>query len=155
MGTVDTGGSGCFCPEHVILKRLLSHLVISRDEVVIMDMEAGLEHLGRGTAEMMDRFIVVIEPGERSIQTLQKIKQLAKDLGVKQVNVVANKVRNKEDEDFLRGRIPSEELLGFIYYSDECATADRKGASPFDTGGSIIEEIRSIKENIGSLTKSL
>ncbi|MCL2479226.1 MAG: AAA family ATPase, partial [Treponema sp.] len=71
MGTVETGGGGCVCPEHVMLKRVISHLVIARDEVVIMDMEAGLEHLGRGTAEMMDRFVVVIEPGERSIQTLQ------------------------------------------------------------------------------------
>ena len=120
-----------------------------------MDMEAGLEHLGRGTAEMMDRFVVVIEPGERSIQTLQKLKPLAADLGVKQVSVVANKVRNTEDEDFLKGRVASEDLLGFIHYSDECATADRKGFSPYDTGGSIIDEIRSIKEKIGSLTKSL
>jgi CO dehydrogenase maturation factor len=155
MGTVETGGGGCVCPEHIMLKRLISHLVITREEVVIMDMEAGLEHLGRGTAEMMDRFIVVIEPGERSIQTLQKLRPLAADLGIKQVSVVANKVRSAEDEDFLKSRIAPEDLLGFVHYSDECATADRKGFSPFDTGGGIIEEIKSIKEKIGSLTKSL
>jgi len=81
---------------------------------------------------------------------LQKLKPLAKDLGIKQINVVANKVRNSEDEDFLKSRIPAEDLLGFVHYSNECATADRKGASPFDTGGGIIEEMRGIKERIGS-----
>ena len=80
MGTVETGGGGCVCPEHVLLKRVVSNLVISRDEVVILDMEAGLEHLGRGTADFVDRFIVVIEPGARSIQTYKKIKQLAADI---------------------------------------------------------------------------
>ncbi|MCL2232673.1 MAG: carbon monoxide dehydrogenase accessory protein CooC [Treponema sp.] len=148
MGTVETGGSGCVCPEHVMLKRLLSHLVISRDEVVIMDMEAGLEHLGRGTAKMMDRFVVVVEPGERSIQTLQKLKPLAADLGIRQLNVAANKIRNREDEAFLESRIAPDELLGFIHYSDECAFADCKGLSPFDTGGSVIDDIRSIKKRM-------
>ena len=69
LGTVDVGGSGCVCPEHVLLKRLIMHLVLRSDEVVILDMEAGIEHLGRGTAEGGDDFIVVIEPGARSIQT--------------------------------------------------------------------------------------
>ena len=71
MGTVDTGGTGCVCPEHVMLKAILTSLVFRKDDVVIMDMEAGLEHLGRGTASMMDQFIVVIEPGARSVQTYE------------------------------------------------------------------------------------
>ena len=80
MGTVDTGGSGCVCPEHVMLKAILSSLVFRKDDVVIMDMEAGLEHLGRGTASMMDQFIVVIEPGARSHPDLRTgSSQLAKD----------------------------------------------------------------------------
>ena len=148
MGTVESGGGGCVCPENVMLKRLISHLVIARDEVVIMDMEAGLEHLGRGTAAMMDQFIVVIEPGERSIQTLEKLKKLAKDLGIKKISVIANKLRGPEDEDFIKSRINNEELLGFIHYNEECAQADRNGISPFDTGGKVIEEIKEIKEKI-------
>ena len=154
MGTVETGGGGCVCPEHVMLKRVISHLVINRDEIVIMDMEAGLEHLGRGTAEMMDRFIVVIEPGERSVQTLGKLKPLAAQLGIRKISVAANKIRNNEDEEFLRSRVPADEILGFIHYSDECASADRSGLSPFDTGGSIIDEIRLIKEKIDSFQES-
>jgi CO dehydrogenase maturation factor len=148
MGTVETGGSGCVCPENVMVKQLISHLVIRRDEVVIMDMEAGLEHLGRGTASMVDRFIVVIEPGARSIQTYHKVKSLAKDLGVKRVNVVANKLRSAEDEEFIRERIPQEDFLGAIRYRDEIIQADRNGVSPFDTSDGAREEIRNIKEKI-------
>jgi CO dehydrogenase maturation factor len=148
MGTVETGGGGCVCPEHVMLKRVISHLVIGRDEVVIMDMEAGLEHLGRGTAGMVDRFIVVVEPGERSIQTFHKVRSLAADLGVKKVSVVANKVRGEDDEGFLKDRIPEEDLLGFIRYREGVIAADRQGLSPFDTSADTREEIRRIKERI-------
>lgn len=148
MGTVDTGGSGCVCPEHVMLKRLISHLVIQRDDVVIMDMEAGLEHLGRGTAENMEQFIVVIEPGARSIQTYKKVKQLAADLGVKKVGVVANKVRSDEDEEYIRERIPEEDLLGFIHYNTEVIDADRKGKSPYDFSETVVNEIKKIKNRI-------
>jgi CO dehydrogenase maturation factor len=152
MGTVETGGSGCVCPEHIVLKRVISHLVIGRDEVVIMDMEAGLEHLGRGTAGMVDRFIVVIEPGARSIQTYHKVKTLAADLGVKKVSVVANKVRGMEDEEFLKTWIPTEELFGFISYNAEVISADRKGISPFDTSEPTQKEVLSIKERIDCST---
>ena len=125
MGTVETGGGGCVCPEHVMLKSILSSLVFRKDDVVIMDMEAGLEHLGRGTAGCMDRFIVVIEPGARSVQTYEKVKQLAADLGVTKVDVVANKIRD-----------------------DEVIDADRRGLSPYDVSPRAVEEIRAIKARI-------
>ena len=146
MGTVDVGGSGCVCPEHVMLKAILSALTYRKDDVVIMDMEAGLEHLGRGTAANMDQFIVVIEPGARSIQTYGKVKQLAADLGVKRVRVVANKVRSEDDEDYIRAHIPAEDLLGFIHYNLEIMDADRQGKSPYDFSPTAIEEIRAIKQ---------
>jgi CO dehydrogenase maturation factor len=126
--------------------------VIARDEVVIMDMEAGLEHLGRGTASMMDRFIVVVEPGARSLQTYEKVKSLAADLGVKQVQVAANKIRTREDEEFLKSSIAPNDLLGFIRYSDEVISADRQGVSPFDTSTSVKDDIRAIKMKIESLS---
>ena len=153
MGTVKTGGAGCVCPEHVILKRLLSHLIIGREDVVIMDMEAGLEHLARGTASLMDQFIVVIEPGARSIQTYEKVKQLARDIGVTRVRVVANKVRNEDDEAYLRSRIPEEDLLGIIHYNAEVIDADRRGISPYDVSEKAVEEIRAIKDRIDNEKK--
>ena len=132
MGTVDTGGTGCVCPEHVMLKAIMTNLVFRKDDVVIMDMEAGLEHLGRGTASMMDQFIVVIEPGARSVQTYVRIKELAADIGITKVRVVANKIRGESDREFIRSRIPAEDLLGFISYSPTVIDADRKGLSPYD-----------------------
>ena len=146
MGTVDVGGGGCVCPEHVMLKSILSALTYRKNDVVIMDMEAGLEHLGRGTAANMDEFLVVIEPGARSVQTYHNVKRLASDLGVKRVRVVANKVRDERDEEFVRGAIPAEDLLGIIHYNSEVIDADRNGKSPYDFSPTAIEEIRKIKE---------
>ena len=146
MGTVDVGGTGCVCPEHVMLKSILSALTYRKNDVVIMDMEAGLEHLGRGTAQGMDQFIVVIEPGARSVQTYRNVKRLATDLGIKQVRVVANKVRDEADEAFVKANIPEEDLLGCIHYNPEIIDADRQGKSPYDFSPKAIEEIRRIKE---------
>ena len=145
MGTVDLGGSGCVCPEHVMLKSILSALTYRKNDVVIMDMEAGLEHLGRGTAMNMEQFIVVIEPGARSVQTYRNVKRLANDLGIKRVRVVANKVRDEKDEEFVRNNIPAEDLLGMIHYNLEIMDADRQGKSPYDFSPAAIEEIRKIK----------
>ena len=141
LGTVETGGGGCVCPEHVMLKRIINNLVIHRDDVVILDM-------GRGTTESMDEFIVVIEPGARSVQTYKNVKRLAKDLGVAQVKVVANKVRNEDDEAFIRSRIPAEDLLGMIHYNTEVIDADRQGKSPYDFSQTVTAEITKIKEKI-------
>ena len=148
MGTVKTGGAGCVCPEHVILKRLLSHMIVQRDEVVIMYMEAGLEHLSRGTTDMVDQFIVVVEPGARSIQTYHSVQRLAADLGVRKVSVVANKVRDESDEEFIREQVPEEDLLGMIHYSGKVSDADRRCASPYDIATETVEEIRAIKNKI-------
>ena len=150
MGTVDVGGSGCVCPEHVMLKAILSALTYRKNDVVIMDMEAGLEHLGRGTAANMDQFIVVIEPGARSVQTYHNVKRLAKDLGVTRVRVVISFAREKgyfdgKDEDFVKASIPQEDLLGFIHYNTDIMDADRQGKSPYDFSPAAIEEIRKIK----------
>ena len=146
MGTVDVGGSGCVCPEHVMLKAILSSLTYRKNDVVIMDMEAGLEHLGRGTAANMDQFIVVIEPGARSVQTYRNVKRLAADLGVRRVRVVANKLRTEEDDAFIRSVIPAEDLLGCIHFNPQIMDADRQGKSPYDFSPAAMEEIRNIKK---------
>ena len=96
----------------------------------------------------MDQFIVVIEPGARSIQTYKNVKRLAKDLGVKQVRVVANKVRGTEDEEFIKSKIPAEDLLGFIHYNQEVIDADRQGMSPYDVSKTATDEIIKIKDRI-------
>jgi len=146
MGTVETGGGGCVCPEHVVLRRVIQNLILQRDDVVILDMEAGLEHLGRGTADSVDRFIAVIEPGERSVQTYEKVRKLALDLGVRQVSVVANKVQGPKDEAFVRERVPEGSLLGVVRYDEQVILADKEGKSPFDTSPGTVADIKTIKE---------
>jgi CO dehydrogenase maturation factor len=96
----------------------------------------------------MDAFVVVIEPGARSVQTYKNVKRLAKDLGVSQVKVVANKVRNEEDEAFILSKIPEEDLLGMIHYNTEVIDADRQGKSPYDFSRTVTNEIIKIKEKI-------
>lgn len=154
LGTVEVAGSGCVCPEHAVLKSIISSLILKQEDVVIMDMEAGLEHLGRGTAGCMDHFIVVIEPGARSVQTYNNVKRLAAELGVKDVKVVANKVRSEKDEAFIKASIPKKDLLGIIHYNEEVIDADRQGESPYDVSMSAVDEIRQIKNKLDATAKN-
>ena len=148
LGSVPQGGGGCFCPENVLLKNLLSHLFIQRNETVIVDMEAGLEHLGRGSTGYVDAFIVVVEPGMRSIQTAHQIKKLAMDLGIKRVFIVGNKVQTDEDRLVITENLQEFPILGLMSYNPKVLEADRKGVSPYDIDGRIREEVSGILLNL-------
>ncbi|SPQ00407.1 Carbon monoxide dehydrogenase accessory protein CooC, required for Ni insertion into CODH [Candidatus Sulfobium mesophilum] len=148
MGKTKAAASGCYCPESVFLKRLLKHLVVERNEVVIVDMEAGIEHLTRGTAGAVDAFIVVVEPGQRSIQTASVVRAMAGELGVRNVFVVANKVRSGKDVEFVKRGIGDVELAGHISFSDLIMEADIQGVSPFGHSTATVEEIRGIKSAV-------
>ncbi len=102
MGTVQSGGSGCICPESTILKALMNHLVLVRDDIVIMDMEAGVEHLGRATSASVDALIVVVNPGARSRAAAAKIRKLGQDIGIKNILILGNRVNGPEDEEIIR-----------------------------------------------------
>lgn len=148
MGKSKAAASGCYCPENVLLRRLLKHLVIERREVVIVDMEAGIEHLTRGTAESVDAFIVVVEPGQRSMQTARTVKEMALGLGIKKVFVVANKVRSSEDEDFIEDNTGELELVGSIHFSSKIIEADMRGSSPYYYSPETVNDVKYIKEKI-------
>lgn len=151
MGKSKAAAAGCYCPEHVFLRKLLKHLIVERDEVIIVDMEAGIEHLTRGTAEAVDAFIVVVEPGQRSIQTAATVRELAKGLGVKRVFVVANKVRSDNDVQFLKDHLKGMELLGVMKFSQSVMDADLQGISPFEVPD-VVENVKLVKERLeGSL----
>ncbi|ABR48179.1 Cobyrinic acid a,c-diamide synthase [Alkaliphilus metalliredigens QYMF] len=153
MGTVDTGGSGCVCPEHVLLKALTSHLILGNKDVMVMDMEAGIEHLGRGTAKNVDAFIVVVEPGERSLQTYRKVKKLASDIGIEKIFVVGNKIRDEKDKNFILGEVETAHCLGFISYNSSVVDSDRSNLSPYDANAQIKEEVRSISNKLKGVIK--
>jgi CO dehydrogenase maturation factor len=132
LGGVKKGGGGCICPESTLLKALVTHIVLLRDEVVVMDMEAGIEHLGRGTASAMDKLIVVVEPGQRSLETARNIKVLAAQIGLTKVYLVGNKIRGAADREFLEKHVTDFKWLGFIPYEEAIIEADLEGKSPYD-----------------------
>src|SRR5512136_87772 len=101
MGKVKRGGSGCYCAENTLLQSLMAHLLVARNEVVILDMAAGIEHLGRATARAVDKLIIVVEPGRKSIETALRIKNLARDIGITAIAAVGNKIRNTADREFI------------------------------------------------------
>lgn len=116
MGTIGEAGRGCACPENSFLKQLLAHLILLRQEVVILDMEAGIEHLGRGTASGVDLMVVVVEAGRTSIDTADRIQQLARSMGIARIVVIANKVENKEEEEFLKIHLQGFGPVGYLPY---------------------------------------
>ncbi len=117
MGSIKKAGTGCYCPENSLLKALMTHLIIGREETLIMDMEAGVEHLGRGTSGSVDALIIVVEPGLRSIETALRIKKLAGDLKIKKIFAVANKIQSSADKDSIEKNIGKIDILGFIEYN--------------------------------------
>ena len=144
MGTVDHGGSGCVCPESVVLKNLVTHVLLQRDEMLIMDMEAGIEHLGRGTAQAVDAFVIVVEPGRRSIQTARTIRRLAQEIGIPRIVVVGNKVRGPSDREFVAQQLPDFSIAGFLPYSSEAVEADLRGIPIFDAAPGMLAEAETI-----------
>lgn len=142
MGTVDRGGSGCMCPASSFLRALLRHVVLKESSVVIMDMEAGIEHLGRGTTRGIDLMIVVVEPGARSLETAERIKRLGTDIGVTKFAAVINKA-GEEDLGAVESRLENMGIpvLGTIPYDSSLVKADLAGRSPVEEGGAAIAAI--------------
>ena len=132
LGGVKTGGGGCICPESTMLKALVRHIVLARDEAVVLDMEAGLEHLGRGTAMAVDRLIVVVEPGRRSVETAHHILKLAGEIGLKKLSFVGNKIQSENDKEFFYKYMPDFDFIGFIPFAGEIIEADLEGRPPFE-----------------------
>jgi CO dehydrogenase maturation factor len=124
LGAVRIGGSGCACPENVLLKSLLSEIILNRDEVVLVDMEAGIEHLGRGSSRSIDMMLIVVEPGSRSVETANNIMKLAAEIGVNKFGIIANKIRSAEQIEWIKSQLPDNIFLGSLSMSDTVAKAD-------------------------------
>jgi CO dehydrogenase maturation factor len=154
MGGVQQGGSGCLCPENALLKTLVAHLMLGRNEVVVMDMAAGLEHLGRGTAQAVDRLIIVVEPGRRSIDVAQRIRTLASDIGLKKIFLVGNKVRGSRDREFLQQALEGFKFVGFIPYDEKIIEADLKGEFASDVSEQTATALEEIATTVNGSTAS-
>ena len=155
MGRLKRGGSGCYCPENALLEALVAHLLLRRDEIVIMDMEAGVEHLGRATAKAVDMMIIVVEPGRRSVETARRIRELAKDVGVENIGLVGNKVRGEEDKQFLISNMADFEFLGFISYDPTIIEADLGNHPLSKSSPEVINQVREIAAKLDNSAEKL
>jgi len=155
MGRLKKGGSGCYCPENALLEALIAHILLRRNELVIIDMEAGVEHLGRATARAVDKMIIVVEPGKGSIETARRIRELAKDIGVKNIAVVANKIRGEQDRNFLISAMSDFEFLGFIPYDQSIIEAGLGNVPLSNSSPAVISIVQDIAARLGAVKPDL
>lgn len=152
LGTIKAAGSGCFCPENALLRALLEHVVLDRDEYVVVDMEAGLEQFGRATCRGVDLLLIVVEPGSRSVETASRIAELASEMGVRRLAVVANRVAGQEERQSVERALAERglELMYALPFSKALASADLAGRSPFSEPGSEawVESVRQLSNAI-------
>jgi CO dehydrogenase maturation factor len=151
MGRLKKGGSGCYCPENALLEALLAHILLRRDEVVILDMEAGVEHLGRATARAVNKMIIVVEPGKASIETAYRIRELAKDIGLENIAVVANKIRSEQDKNLLTSTMPDFEFLGFIPYDQSIIEAGLGNSLLINSSTEVISRVQNIAARLSAV----
>ena len=144
LGCIPQGGGGCFCPENVLLKNLVRHLLVQREEALIIDMEAGLEHLGRGSTGYVDALIIVVEPGQRAINTARQIKKLGEDLHIKNMMIVGNKINSDQDRQIIEENLSEFPVLGHMSFNPKILQADREGSSPYDIDEKIRDEVKAI-----------
>ena len=155
MGSVETGGSGCICPEAAMLKTLFTNLMFRKDEILLLDMYAGVEHLGRATVDFVDAMLVVVEPTRRSLGTAAQIKKLANDIGLNRLYLVGNKVRNDAEAQFLISESPQIPVLGFLYVDMAVQEADRLGIPVYDHVPSLKESSQKIADQLFSMERAV
>lgn len=148
LGAVQQGGSGCICPASALLKQLVRHVMLQRDEVVLLDLYAGVEHLGRGTAESVDVMLAVAEPTHRSLRTVMQIKVLAADIGIDNLLLVGNKATSANDLAFFHDNAPDIPVIGCLSASAEVAVADRSGQVLYELDPQMASSVASIAEGI-------
>ncbi len=148
LGTIERGGSGCMCPASSFLKALLRHVILKTNSVVILDMEAGIEHLGRATTKGIDIMLIVVEPGARSIETAGRIMELARQIGIQKFGAVINKDRGDVKDIADRINEYGIPVIGTIPYDASLIRADMESIAPIDAGGDAVEAIKDMCETI-------
>ena len=154
LGAVEKGGSGCICPESVLLKQLVTHILLRRDEVVLLDMYAGVEHLGRATVSAVDALVIVVEPGRRSLDTAAQITALAADIGLTRLFLVGNKVVTAADRAYITQHSPGLAVLGHLPYTLEAQAAERDGLAAYDVSPALVAAARPIALALDQLAEA-
>jgi CO dehydrogenase maturation factor len=148
MGTIPAGGSGCACAINNATRALMHHLLLEADDVLLMDMEAGVEHMGRATADAVDALLVVVEPGRASLEVANAIQRLAADINLTRIYAVANRVRSDAERDLLAARLEGVPFLGALRYDPAVIEADLDEVTPYDAGLPLVEEVRAVRAQL-------
>jgi CO dehydrogenase maturation factor len=151
LGAITQGGAGCACPEGAFLKALLTHTILQRQEVVLVDLAAGVEFMGRASVQGINALILVVEPGSRSIETARNITKMAKELGIGYVGAIANKITEETQTDMIRSQLDDVILLGSLKYSRLLQQADLKRASVFIADAEVTSELKRAKNRLAKL----
>lgn len=154
-GAVKKGGAGCYCPENALVRALVSHLLLDEGSDLVLDMEAGVEHLGRGTVGSVDHLLVVVEPGRRSVETAVRIERMAAEIGIKRLSAVGNRIRSATDEAQLREALHSIEFAGFVPYDEDIRKAEIEGVSPAKRSGPAYVAVKDIVRKLQSSTAKM
>ncbi len=148
MGGLKKGGNGCYCPENALLRSLVEHILLRKEEVVVLDMEAGIEHLSRGTAKFVDLLIIVVEPTWLSLKTAFRIKELAADLGIKKLAVIANKVSSREDREFIISNLTDFKVIAFLPFDAQIEGANMEEEPIISFDSKLSKSIRMMKSKL-------
>jgi len=137
MGTVRSAGSGCMCPANTVIRALLHHLLVKRKEAVVTDMEAGVEHMGRGTAEHVETMLIVTDSSRKSMETAKKLHDLARQIGIRESFIVGSKVAGQLEAELIERFAQQNEiqLLGLVPYDEKILKADMEGETPLKFAG--------------------
>ncbi len=146
MGAIKQGGSACYCKENSFLNALLTAMLLDREEGVVLDMSAGIEHLTRGTARGVEVMLVVVEPTRAGVSTAKAVDRLAADLEIKQVYFVGNKIRSEEDRAYLESQLPPERFTGMIPFSEQVLEKARRGIPLVSEKGDLLPGLEKIYE---------
>jgi CO dehydrogenase maturation factor len=151
LGAITQAGAGCACPEGAFLKALLTHTILQRQEVVLVDLAAGVEFMGRASVQGIDALIVVVEPGGRSIETANNMVRMAKELGIKSVGAIANKITKADEIDIIKSQLEDVVLLGSVLYSRSVQEADLRRAAVIGADTELVNQIREAKNALMDL----
>jgi CO dehydrogenase maturation factor len=146
LGAITEAGAGCACPEGAFLKALLRHTILQREEIVFVDLAAGVEFMGRASVQGIDAFVIVVEPGGRSIETTNNLAKMARELGIGYIGAIANKITDPSQIDVIRARLKEVELLGSIYYSKSLQEADLQRAPAYRADAAVIDQLKESKQ---------
>ena len=154
LGGISQAGAGCACPEGAFLKALLSHTILQRQEMVLVDLAAGPEFMGIASIQGIDALVVVVEPGSRSIETALNIARMAKELGVKQVAAIVNKITDTGQVGTIKSQLPNMTILANIRYSPAVQEADLQRKAVFQASEELAEQLRQAKNALTNLISS-